>query len=181
MSEIAAVLDFWFSPTAAPKWFVKDPDFDAEMARVLGPLLERARAGAFGHWPATARGALALVLLFDQAPRNLFRNSPEAFALDPRARALTKQAVEAGLDRGLGQEQRLFLYMPLQHSETLADQQRSVALFGQLDEDPEWLVYAERHLEIVQRFGRFPHRNAALGRTTTAEEAEFLTEPNSSF
>ncbi|WP_119168945.1 DUF924 family protein [Algihabitans albus] len=181
MDEIDAVLDFCFSEAVAPKWFVKDPDFDTEVARVLGPLLERARAGAFGHWPATARGALALVLLFDQAPRNLFRDSPEAYALDPRARALTRQAVTAGLDRDLAQDRRLFLYLPLQHSEVLADQNLSVELFGQLDEDPDCLVYAERHREIVQRFGRFPHRNAALGRETTAEEADFLTQPNSSF
>ena len=181
MTDIDAVLDFWFSEAAAAKWFVKDPDFDAEVARVLGPRLEGARAGACGHWPATARGALALVLLFDQAPRNLFRDGPGAFALDPRARALTHQAVTAGLDRELPQDRRLFLYMPLQHSEALSDQTLSVELFGRLDEDPDWLVYAERHREIVQRFGRFPHRNAALGRETTAEEAAFLTQPNSSF
>ena len=121
------------------------------------------------------------MLLFDQAPRNLFRDKVEAYALDPRARAITRQAVAAGLDRRLTQQQRLFLYLPLEHSEDLPDQELSVELIGQLDEDPDWLVYAERHREIVQRFGRFPHRNGVLGRESTREEAAFLTQPNSSF
>lgn len=181
MKEIEAVLGFWFSEAVAPKWFVKDAGFDAEVERVLGPRLQAAKAGACGHWPATPEGALALVLLFDQASRNLFRDSVDAYALDSRARAVTRQAVAVGLDRRLNQRQRLFLYLPLEHSEDLADQDLSVALIEQLDEEPDWLVYAERHREIVQRFGRFPHRNQVLGRESTAEEALFLTQPNSSF
>lgn len=181
MKDIEAVLGFWFSEAVAPKWFVKDSGFDAEVERFLGPRLRAAKVGACGHWPATAEGALALVLLFDQAPRNLFRDKAEAYALDPRARAITRQAVAAGLDRRLTQQQRLFLYLPLEHSEDLPDQELSVGLIGQLDEDPDWLVYAERHREIVQRFGRFPHRNGVLGRESTGEEAAFLTQPNSSF
>ncbi len=181
MREIEEILEFWFAPEVRPKWFVKDADFDAEVARRLGPPLARARAGACGHWPATARGALALVLLFDQAPRNLHRGTPQAFACDARARAITRQAVAAGHDRTLTQAERLFLYLPLEHSESLADQEVCVALIAALDEEPGWLVYAERHREIVERFGRFPHRNAVLGRATTAAEAAFLREPNSSF
>lgn len=181
MTEIEEVLGFWFAPETKPNWFAKSDAFDEAVRRALGPHLERARAGACGHWPATPRGALAFVLLFDQAPRNLHRGAPEAFALDARARAVARQAIAAGHDRGFSQVERVFLYLPLEHSEDLADQELSVQLFAALDEDPDWLVYAERHREIVARFGRFPHRNAALGRETTPEEAAFLEEPNSSF
>ncbi len=181
MREIEEVLGFWFSAEAKPFWFEKSATFDAEVRRRLEPHLQRARAGACGHWPATPRGALALVLLFDQVPRNLFRGTAEAFALDPRALAVAHQAIAARHDRQLTQSERLFLYLPLEHSETLADQELCVRLMAALDEEPDWLTYAERHREIVARFGRFPHRNAALGRTTTPAEAAFLREPNSSF
>jgi uncharacterized protein (DUF924 family) len=182
MREIEEVLGFWFSDRAEPFWFEKDAEFDAAVRRTLGPHLERARAGRCGHWPATARGALALILLFDQVPRNLCRGTTEAFVHDRRARALSRQAVACGHHRRLArQSERLFLYLPLEHSEDLADQELCVRLVAELDEEPDWLVYAERHREIVARFGRFPHRNAALGRETTPDEAEFLKQPRSSF
>jgi uncharacterized protein (DUF924 family) len=175
-----AVLDFWFAEEHRAKWFVKDAGFDDAVAATLAPWLDAARAGRLGAWPASPRGALARVLLFDQAPRNLSRGTAEAFALDPWARALARQAVAAGHDRALDAAGRLFLYLPFEHSEDPADQDLSVRLIAALG-DAEWTRYAERHREIVRRFGRFPHRNAALGRATTAAEAAFLEEPESSF
>lgn len=175
------VLDFWFSDRVSAKWWVKDPDFDAEVEARLGDLHREAVAGALDEWAATAEGALALVLLLDQVPRNIHRGTPDAFACDAKARATTKAAIDAGHDRSLGEpSQRLFLYMPLEHSESLADQERSVALMASLD-NPHWHDFAVRHRDIVARFGRFPHRNAILGRESTAEELAFLEKPGSSF
>lgn len=183
----AAVLDFWFGwpdsagfgrPRAA--WFRRDPAFDADIrARFLADQ-ELAAAGAYDGLATAPPGALALILMLDQFPRNLFRGSARAFACDPAARHVAARVVDAGWDRAMRDVERLFLYLPFEHSEDLADQDRSVALIAALG-DGEWTRYAERHREIVQRFGRFPHRNAALGRETTAAERAFLLEPNSSF
>ncbi len=183
----AAVLDFWFgSPDSAdfgrPRavWFRRDPAFDSEIRARFLIDHELAAAGAYDGLAATPRGALALVLVLDQFPRNLFRGSARAFACDPAARRVAAGAVDAGWDRAMQAVERLFLYLPFEHSEYIADQDRSVALTAALG-DAEWTRYAERHREIIQRFGRFPHRNEALGRETTAAERAFLREPNSSF
>jgi uncharacterized protein (DUF924 family) len=121
------------------------------------------------------------VILLDQFPRNMFRGTAEAFASDAKAREIANLALESGHDHDLAQEERLFLYLPLEHSEELADQERCVELMRALDETPLWHDYAVRHRDIIARFGRFPHRNAVLGRDSTAEECEFLMQPGSSF
>jgi len=181
------ILDFWFGPPDGPDygqfrklWFEKSPDVDADMRHRFGALYDRAAAGALDGWEATPRGALALVLLLDQVPRNIFRDTPAAFATDAHALALAKQAIRDGLDTVLMETERMFLYMPFQHSEDLLEQERSLALYDRLGLDSA-TEYAHRHYEIIARFGRFPHRNVILGRDTTPEEATFLTEPNSSF
>lgn len=179
--EIAEILDFCFADGATRKWFEKDAAFDRAVRERLGPLHEQAAVGALDHWRESPEGSLALCVLLDQVPRNLFRDDARAFATDAAARAVTRHALERGFDRHLPQVQRLFLYLPLEHSETLEDQELCVRLVGALDGDPDWLDYAVRHRDIIARFGRFPHRNAALGRATTPEEARFLTEPGSSF
>ncbi|MCP5372764.1 MAG: DUF924 domain-containing protein [Hyphomicrobiales bacterium] len=186
-AAVAAILDFWFGPPGAdgalPKreeWFRGGPAFDTRVAEVLGPWHTRAAAGALDRWADTADGALALVLLLDQAPRNLFRGDPRAFATDAHARQVAAGALDRGFDRDMQVVQRLFLYLPFEHGEDLADQDRSVALFAALG-DADYLDYAQRHRDIIVRFGRFPHRNAVLGRASSTEEAAFLTQPGSSF
>lgn len=178
---IAGVIDFCFVEGSARRWFVKDPAFDAEVFSRLSSLHGAAVAGDFDSWRGTAAGCLALCILLDQAPRNLFRGDPRSYASDAAARAVTRHALDRGLDLGLPQEQRMFLYLPLEHSEDLTDQEDCIGLMGPLDENPEWRDYAVRHRDIIARFGRFPHRNAILGRTSTPQEAEFLTQPGSSF
>ncbi|MCB2055120.1 MAG: DUF924 domain-containing protein [Geminicoccaceae bacterium] len=178
--DVRRILDFWFADEARPHWFASTPAFDAECARVCGDLLDKAESGAIWHWCRAARSTLALVLLTDQFPRNMFRGTARAFACDHLARGFTREALDLGFDAELSIEERAFLYLPFEHSENPADQARSVALFERLG-DAEKLDYAVRHKVIVDRFGRFPHRNAALGRTSTAEEAAFLEQPNSSF
>ncbi len=190
-ADPAAVLGFWFGrpddlhyDRERSIWFEQDPDFDdACRARFLG-LYEQAAAGAFDDWQDTPEGALALVLLLDQLPRNMFRGEARAFATDAKALAVAKKAIERGHDRALVPVRRKFLYMPFQHAENVADQRRSVALFETLADTEAGrrsLDYARRHLEIIERFGRFPHRNAVLGRASTEEELAFLREEDPGF
>ena len=180
-NTIAEILDFCFAEGPVKRWFVKDPAFDAAVRARLASLHDAAVDGQFDDWRETPAGCVALCILLDQVPRNVFRGTAAAFASDPQARAVTRHALAQGFDRDLPQVQRLFLYLPLEHSEDLADQELSVQLIGALDEAPEWLDYAIRHRDIIARFGRFPHRNAALGRASTPEEEAFLTQPGSSF
>jgi uncharacterized protein (DUF924 family) len=189
--RIDAVLAFWFGEpgsavhgTARKMWFVKDPVFDDTLRARFGALVEEALAGGLQDWPATDRGALALLLVCDQFPRNLFRGEARAFALDARALALARERVACGADARLAPVERMFVYLPFEHAESMADQHESVRLMSGLDAHPETAdlsEWARRHLAVVERFGRFPHRNAALGRASTAQEAAFLTEPGSSF
>ncbi|MGH6947892.1 MAG: DUF924 family protein [Kiloniellales bacterium] len=172
------VTDFWLAPETRAKWFVKDPAFDAEVARRLQSHHERALAGRYDGWRDTAEGCLALAVLFDQVPRNLFRGSARAFASDPQARAVARHALERGYDKGLDQWRRLILYLPFEHSEEPADQELCCRLVAALDEHPDWLRYAEARRDLVARFGRFPHRNAALGRASTAQEECYLAQPD---
>ncbi len=181
MTAIDEVLGFWFAEGMTERWFVKDPAFDEEVRSALFSAFERAREGQLEDWQTSARGCLALCILLDQVPRNLFREDPRAFATDRQARAVVRQALSQNFQKELTQTEQLFLYLPLEHSEDLQDQEDCVALTKTLDEDAGWHEYAVMHRDIVARFGRFPHRNKALGRETTAEEATFLTEPNSSF
>lgn len=169
------VLAFWFNGMLSARrgiWFRRDPAFDAGCAGFTGTCLA-AREGRLADWLAAPRPALALVLLLDQFPRNLFRDSAEAFASDPAARAAASAALEQGHDQVLPAAARQFFYLPFEHSETLADQDRSVALFAALG-DAEGYDYAQRHREVIRRFGRFPHRNAVLGRVSTWDETAYL-------
>lgn len=170
-STPSEVLDFWRA--AGPeKWFAKDDAFDADFTRRFLAAHEAAAAGSLDDWAQDAPGALALVLLLDQFPRNAFRDSPRAFATDARALHTARTAIERGFDRATEVELRAFFYMPLMHSESLADQDDCVALSRPLPGTT--LRFAELHRDIVRRFGRFPHRNAVLGRSTTPEEQAFL-------
>lgn len=181
------VLDFWFGPSphaARAEWFRKDPAFDAAIRARFGAALERALSGAFRGWRADPHGALAHVVLLDQFTRNAFRDTPRAFAGDVEALATASAAVDAGFDRALDRYERGFLYLPFEHSEDLAMQERSLALFARLRDDTgdaAPLEWAEKHAAIIRRFGRYPHRNAILGRPSTPEEIAFLSEPGSSF
>ena len=184
------VLDFWFADRTRPLWFNGNASFDAEIRDRFGGAVDAALAGELGEWESTAGGALALVILLDQFPRNIFRGTPRAFAGDARATRVASAAIARGFDQALPLERQMFLYMPFQHSEDRSVQDRSVELFtrwaeahqgpGRKDAE-ENLAYAHRHHEIVHRFGRFPHRNVVLGRESTSEEIAFLKEPGSSF
>jgi uncharacterized protein (DUF924 family) len=179
------VLDFWFGREGEPgygefreAWFKKDPEFDRLVRDRFGALYEAAAAGELDDWRAEARSCLALVIVLDQFPRNMFRGDPRSYSTDSKAQETAEYAVDRAFDRELPEFQRAFLYMPFMHSEDLEHQRRSVELFrGSRDSSN----YAVRHMEIIERFGRFPHRNEVLGRRTTPEEAEFLTQPGSSF
>lgn len=183
----AEILAFWFGPephASRNVWFRKDSTFDAEIGRRFGPAVEAALAGAYREWTTTAQGTLARVLLLDQFPRNLFRDQPRSFAGDADALEMATAAVDSGGDRALDRYERWFLYMPFEHAEDRAAQERSLALFGALARetaDAGLLHWAEKHAEIIRRFGRFPHRNAILGRPSTPEETAFLREPGSRF
>jgi len=168
----ADVLAFWFE--AGPKkWFTKDAGFDAQIREKFLPTYEAAAQGWLADWEATAEGALALVIVLDQFPRNMFRGSPRAFATDALAHAVADRAVARGFDKQLGLPKRNFFYLPFMHSEALADQERCVDLCREAG-DENTLKYAELHADIIRRFSRFPHRNAVLGRATTPEEQAFL-------
>ena len=176
-----AVIGFWFGEVPPEAWFRKDPGFDALCDRRFGQAMRAAIAGRHDPWAETADGSLALVILLDQMPRNILRDTPGAFASDPAALAVARRALDRGFDLDLPVARRLFLYLPFQHSESLADQERCVMLCSERLDDPKKLDYACRHRDIIARFGRFPHRNAILGRTSTAAEEAFLGEPGSSF
>jgi uncharacterized protein (DUF924 family) len=184
------ILDFWFGREGEPgygefreAWFRKDPEFDRIIRDRFEDLYEAAASGELDGWKEEARSCLALVILLDQFPRNMYRGDPKSYATDRKAQETAGYAVDRALDRELPPFQRMFLYMPFMHSEDLALQRRSVELFrglgGEGEADP--LYYAVQHMQIIERFGRFPHRNEILGRQTTPEEAEFLTQPGSSF
>jgi len=167
-----AVLAFWRG--AGPdKWFNKDSAFDAAIRARFFDGYEAAAAGKLTNWEATREGALALVIVLDQFPRNMFRDSARAFAADPLALRVAQRAIEHGFDIATPLQERAFFYLPFEHSEQLADQERCCALFGATG-DADLLKWAELHADIIRRFGRFPHRNAVLGRMTTAEEQAFL-------
>ena len=184
-ADAAAVLDFWFGhePVARPEWFRKDPAFDAGIRSRFGTAIDAALAGArFGNTPAER---LASVIVLDQFTRNVFRDTPRAFAGDAAALELALGLCGRGEDRALPVWQRAFAYLPFEHAEDLAMQDRSVAAFEALaGEQPDvasMLDYAHRHREVIRRFGRFPHRNAILGRPSTAAELAFLAQPGSRF
>lgn len=187
------VLDFWFGEIGPDGnvtddrswWWQKNPELDEQIRTTYEPLIQAIANNELLEWEETPPSRLALIIALDQFTRNSYRDTPQAFAYDPLARRLTLSGLEHGYDLQLPLIQRVFFYMPLEHAEDRALQRRSVALFAQLAEENEafahYLDFAEQHKVIIDRFGRFPHRNEILGRETTAEEAEFLTQPGSSF
>lgn len=181
------ILAFWFGPPPHGRrdvWFRKDPAFDAAILGTFGDDVEAALAGAFAGWCTTPHGALARVILLDQFTRNIYRDTARAFAGDAAALAMSIDAVARGFDRALGFYERWFLYMPFEHAEDPGMQQRSLELFGALSDemgDPGAVSWAEKHAAVIRRFGRYPHRNAILGRSSTPEEIVFLAEPGSGF
>ena len=178
--DIAEVLAFWFEELRPEQWFEKDEALDRIVRTRFGALYRRLATNLAPDWRQTAKGCLAAVIVLDQFPRQLYRDDARAFATDEAALAIASLAIERCFDRVLSPAMRKFLYMPFQHSEDADAQARSVALFATID-DAETVAYAWRHKEVIDRFGRYPHRNAALGRASTEEELAFLEEPNSVF
>jgi uncharacterized protein (DUF924 family) len=185
----AEVLHFWFGAgadygKARKAWFEKNSEFDLEIRRRFLALHEHAAAGELDEWQVSPGDCLALVIALDQFSRNLFRGQARAFACDACSLGAARRALELGHDTAMLPVERLFLYLPFEHSESLEDQWRAIALIARISPWPETadtFPYAVRHWEIVRRFGRFPHRNAALGRASTPEELEFLQQPASGF
>jgi uncharacterized protein (DUF924 family) len=186
-SHAESVLRFWFGdePVARAEWFRKDAAFDAQIAERFGALIDQALAGALDAWAASPDTALARILLLDQFTRNVFRDTPRAFAGDAQALAAARAMVARGQDQALPPLRRAFVYLPYEHAEDAQTQRESLALHAALARDDPSLArqeeYAKRHAEIVERFGRFPHRNLVLGRVSSDEELAFLQQPGSSF
>ena len=183
-AQAQEVLAFWFGQP--PKaWFNKDAAFDAQVAKRFGERIEAALSGALEHWRAPAQAGLARILVLDQFTRNAFRDTARAFAGDARSLQTARALVASGADRALNGVQRQFAYLPFEHAEDLSHQRTAVQLFQQLAIDEparaELLTWAQRHLDVVARFGRFPHRNAALKRSSTDQELAFLQGPGSRF
>lgn len=199
VSSEQAVLEFWFGPLdadgrASPerraRWWQKSEAFDSEIRERFGVLHSEIVAGEHTAWAERPSGAIALVIVLDQLSRNMFRGGPGMYATDEEARTIADRAIERGFDQELAAAERTFLYMPFMHCESLEAQERCIALFASMVEASDGVVakgaagsldFARRHRDIVARFGRFPHRNAILGRESTPEELEFLQGPGSSF
>lgn len=173
MADYQVVLDFWFSAEVRPLWFRSTPEFDAAIRQRFEGTWQAARDGELAHWEVAARGALALVIVLDQFPLNMYRDEGLSFSTEALAREVARRAIDRGWDRELEEAGKAFLYLPFMHSENLADQERSVALYQAAGLEHN-LRFARHHREIVRRFGRFPHRNAALGRDCTEEERAWL-------
>ncbi len=199
MGNMESILRFWFGTATddlevaeqcAKIWWKKNPQVDAEIRERFAGVVDAAASGQCDAWLTDARGRLAMIILTDQFPRNMYRDTPRAFAFDSLALSTTKQGIDSGVDQALRPIERIFFYMPLEHSESIENQQLAVTLITALAAavSPEkqklfegFVDFAKRHRDIVQRFGRFPHRNAILGRSSTPEEMEFLKHPGSSF
>lgn len=197
--SIEEILTFWFGErgledgvdeATATRWFTKSDAFDDEIRSRFGELYEKAKSGALDGWASSPRGRLALLILLDQFTRNMFRGSGRMFEADAKALSLAHEGLALGQDRAVGVDGRKFFYMPMMHAEDLPNQERCIELFeemrdeldGKAREDAARSVgFAVRHRDIIERFGRFPHRNEMLGRTSTPEELEFLKQPGSSF
>ncbi|WP_158756104.1 DUF924 family protein [Dyella sp. S184] len=190
MSAAGDVLDFWFAEANAARWFVTDAAFDEEIREHFGHSVDAAADGRLDGWTETPSGWLALLILLDQFPRNLYRGDSRAWAQDVKAQRVVLSGISRGDDRRLPPLQRVFAYMPLEHAENMDLQQLAVerfgalcleALQGQRERFEGFFEYARRHREVIARFGRFPHRNAALGRASTPEELLYLAQPGAGF
>ncbi len=197
--DIKIILEFWFgrgrtatevAEEKASLWWSKNESIDKEITRRFAATTEAAAGGQLSHWAQSPRGLLALIICTDQFPRNIHRDSPKAFSCDPAALGFAKECVDGGAARQLRPLERLFAYLPFEHSEALAEQRRAVALYQTLAKNAAadeaelfdgYLQFAHKHQEIIERFGRFPHRNPILGRPSTDEEHAFLKQPASSF
>lgn len=189
------ILTFWFGSPIAPDdlyykerrklWFGKSESVDQTILSQFRDIYESAKAGNCKAWQATPQGCLSLIVLLDQFPRNMFRGTPDAFATDHKALKVTQRAIAQGFDQELLPVQRMFIYLPLEHSENRDHQQQAVTLFQALADEHQELndtyIYALKHQSVIERFGRFPHRNEILARSSTPEELEFLKQPGSSF
>lgn len=191
MAQVQEILNFWFGSPEQPDygkpksfWFNKKPECDEELRIRFLTDYQKAATGHLDDWMNAPESCLALILLLDQIPRNIFRDTPEAFATDWEALSAAQHAVGQGYDKKLLTVQRWFIYLPFEHSENLEHQRQAVKLFQQLSNDLDStssIDYAIRHMRVIERFGRFPHRNAILGRASTQEEKEFLKQAGSSF
>lgn len=176
------VLDFWFVQTQPQQWFQVNEEFDQVVKDQFEESYQLAADGVYEDWKNDADGALALVLLLDQMPRNMFRGTSKAFATDGKALVVSKYAISKGLDQVLTPPKRRFLYLPFEHSENLNDQRRSVELFESMkDDDPLGYDYAMRHFKVIEKYNRFPHRNKIIGRENTPDEEEYLSQPGAGF
>ena len=191
MMHYQQVLDFWFGQPNEPEygqqrkvWFIKDPAFDKEVRSHFLVAYNQAAQGKLDAWREYSLSCLALIIILDQFPRNMFRKTPQAFATDTQALQIAQEAVMRGFDQKLLPVQRWFVYLPWEHSENLHHQKRCLELFTQLANDPQsasTIEYAHKHKAVIESFGRFPHRNKILNRQSTKEEKEFLSQPGSSF
>jgi uncharacterized protein (DUF924 family) len=168
----ADILSFW-RDAGSERWYRRDDAFDAQVRARYLELWRKAAAGELADWEASDDGALALTIVLDQFPRNMFRDDPKTYSTDPQARKVAGRAIDRGVDARIDPALREFLYLPFMHSEQMPDQLRCIELFRAVENSPN-LVFAERHADIIRRFGRFPHRNRILGRATTPEEQAFL-------
>ena len=182
LADPAEILAFWFDESTPQQWFRKDPDFDAAIRDRFADTHRAAAAGALDGWAETAEGLMALVLVLDQFSRNLHRGSADAFAQDAKALALARDGIARGLDLAIAPpDRRVFLYLPFEHSEDPADQEEAIRLCEARTEDPVYVDFARRHRDVIAEFGRFPHRNAVLGRLNTPAEEAYLARPDAGF
>jgi uncharacterized protein (DUF924 family) len=181
MTIITAVNDFWLNEVGPDRWFTTDAAVDHAIAERFRGTFEQAAGGVLDCWRGEPKGCLALLILLDQFPRNLFRGSSRAFATDDKARSIARQALARGLDDEVTGAARQFLYMPFQHSENLTDQRFCVRLAEERLPGSTFVEFALRHHDVIHRFGRFPHRNRALGRLSTAAEEAYLEQPDAGF
>lgn len=175
-----SVLDFWFNELTPKQWFVKDEELDLVITKKFLSVHTQASQCELNHWRETIEGRLAEIIVLDQFSRNIYRDTPQAFAQDNLALALAQEAISSGQDKMLSDQQKAFLYMPFMHSESLAIHEQAIELFNQPGLESN-LNFELKHKVIIEQFGRYPHRNNVLGRGSTKQELDFLTQPNSSF
>ncbi len=180
MTKSAAdVIKFWCEDNGPAQWFKKDDTFDLSIRSRFLPTYEEAAKGNLDHWAQEPEGLLALMILLDQFSRNMFRDKAKAFAADDKALSLAKTAIKVGVDKRVSKKVRQFIYLPFEHSENMDDQNRALSLMGTLNAD--LVQWAENHKVVIEKFGRFPHRNKTLGRKNTIEEQEYLERPGTGF